>query len=261
MHLFTSMFDSRGMRLQILTAMVFAPLLLFAKTPDQGQYARRASPVWDLLFNDKGESKPVVIFSPDRRLRLNALYVEQKGDSGVLLTLHKAKLTFWTQLIQPGVGLEVLWSPDSRAFFVSTSDAGRGGWYSTHVYLLDKQNKVSEIDVSDLVVSAFGHPVRCGWHEDPNVAGIRWSVASKRIIVAGQIAPHSNCDSFGTFRAYEIAVPEGKLLRSWGQIEAKRMFHDDLGWDLIDAPDNCIRHPKACEVAYNHENGKRPKSK
>ena len=259
MHLLGS--RNYGRAVKMFVVMVFVPVVLFASMPKGGQYARRARPVWDLLFNDKGDSKPVVIVSPDRRLRLDAQYVERKGDSGVLLSLHKAKLTFWTQLVQPGVGLEVLWSPDSRAFLVSTSDAGRGGWYSTHVYLLDDQNKVSEIDVSDLVLSAFGHPVKCGWPEDPNVAGIRWSVASRKIIVAAQIAPHSNCDSYGVFHAYEIAVQEKKILHSWGQIEAKRLFRDDLGWDLIDAPDECIRHPQSCEVAYNHDKERRPKSK
>jgi hypothetical protein len=107
-------------------------------------------------------------------------------------------------------------------------------------------------DLSPLARRAFRQPVKCGWSEYPNVAAIRWLDNSAKPIVAAEIVHHSNCDSFGPFRAYEIDWRSMKILASFGQLEAKRRFHEALGFELRDAPDKCIRSPKKCWVSTNH---------
>ncbi len=215
--------------------------------PTGGMFSRLATPVGDLMWSENG-TKQVRIPSPNRS---HTLVAEALGYSGVQLILRRGGTTIWKEKVRPGVGIEVNWSPDSRAFFATTSDAGRKGWYGTVVYLIEDDN-VRKVNLSPAILSAFGHPVKCGWEEPPNVAGVRWVVPSKSLFVAAEIIHHSNCDSYGTFRAYEVSLPDGRITKSYGQIEAKRLFRGDLGWELVDAPDQCIKQPKSCWVPANH---------
>ncbi len=71
--------------------------------------------------------------------------------------------------------------------------------------------------------------------------------------MAAEIIGHTICDSYGTFKVYEVALPELKIVRTYDQLEAKRLFQDSLGWEIENAPDNCIRDPKSCWVEGNHK--------
>jgi hypothetical protein len=230
-------------------ALVAAVSMLFSTTAvsgakPTGMYARSAVPVWDMLGN-ASERKAIKMASPDYS---NVLVASAIGYAGVLLSLERAKSIFWTEEVRPGVGIEIAWSPDSKAFFVTTSNAGRNGNYELTVYFVNGK-KVTKRYVTPAILNAFGHPVKCDWEEDPNVAAVKWLNSSKRLIVAAEIVNHSNCDSYGTFRAYEVALPEVRIIKTYGQIESKRLFGKDIGWELKDAPDKCITHPKSC--AFN----------
>ena len=87
--------------------------------------------------------------------------------------------------------------------------------------------------------------------EAPNVAAITWR-SNRRLIVAAEIINHSNCDSSGTFSAYEVDVVTGQVERTYEQLDAKRRWHAALGTELLAAPDECVRSPRACFVAANH---------
>lgn len=221
-----------------------------AQTRSSGMYARAATPVWDLMWSKSGQPRPVRIPSPDGANVLIANAFEKGEDSGVQISIHRGGTAFWNRKITPAVGIEIGWASDSKAFFVTTSNAGRNGGYELALYFV-KERTVQVKEVTPLIQKAFGHPVKCGWKEDPNVAAVKW-VDSSTLIVAAEIMNHSNCDSYGTFRAYEVALPELRITKEFAQIEAKRMFSADLGWELKDAPDQCIRHPKSCWIPANH---------
>jgi len=243
----------RGLQSDVMRLAWFPVMLVIlggagaAQAPPREMFSTSATPVWDSL----GDRKQVRIPSPNRTTVLLAEGMEQGDTSGVRLTLRRGPTTIWKQKFSPGVGIEIGWSPDSLAFFVTTSNAGLNGWYGTVVYLVNG-GTVTKVDLSPAVLSEFGHPVKCGWQEAPNVAGVRWVVPSKRLLVTAEIMNHSNCDSFGTFRAYEVALPDGAIVKKYGQIETKRLFPSDLGWELVDAPDKCIIQPKSCWVTVNH---------
>jgi hypothetical protein len=94
--------------------------------------------------------------------------------------------------------------------------------------------------------------VRCDYPEAPNVAGIAW-LPNGNLLVAAEIVHHSNCDSYGTFAAYEMNAADARILREYDQIEAKRRFGPLLGWEIADAPDRCIVRPTACRVAAGYD--------
>jgi hypothetical protein len=50
----------------------------------------------------------------------------------------------------------------------------------------------------------------------------------------------------GTFRAFKITVPDGKVLSRYDQIQAKKLFGNDMGEELVNSDDDCIRRPEKC---------------
>ena len=99
-----------------------------------------------------------------------------------------------TSKIPFGLNAEVLWSDDSRAFAVTGSQEGGNGQYHSAAFYIRAGRLVRE-PLTSLIERAFGHPVKCGWAESPNVVAVKWLDGSKRLLVAAQIINHSNCDS------------------------------------------------------------------
>jgi hypothetical protein len=148
------------------------------------------------------------------------IIAEAKGDNLVLyVSAHEKR--FPVDLGEYIVGAEAAWSPDSRAFFVTASEGGRVGQYHTLVFQVGEDG-IRKIDLNPTIEQAFGHPVVCAYPELPNVVAITWHGSSSRLLVAAQILHHSVCDSMGTFKAYEVSLPRGGILRQYGQIETKR---------------------------------------
>jgi hypothetical protein len=146
---------------------------------------------------------------------------------------------------------EIIWSPDSRAFSLTGSVQGANGQYRTDAVLIQPGRLVS-LHLTDIIEKEFGHPVKYGWPELPNVAAIMWLAPSRQLLVACEIMHHSNCDSFGTFKAYAVDLgQEPSIIKVYDQLQVKRLFRDDLGGELLQANDNCIRDPKSCRVASN----------
>jgi hypothetical protein len=145
---------------------------------------------------------------------------------------------------------ELIWSPDSDAFSLTGSGEGGNGQYRTDVFLI-RENKLIAIHLTNIIEKEFGHPVKCGWPELPNVAPVKWLSPSGHLLVAAEIVHHSNCDSFGTFKLYEVNLEGSYIVRKYNQLQAKRLFRTDLGPELLQADDKCIRDPKSCRVNFN----------
>lgn len=209
-------------------------------------YGRDAVNVWEEVA---GNGRIFTSSSVNGRSRLRAHWVEAKADSEeepVLLDLSGAIGRHHMRLV-PGVGTELVWAPRGDALMVTTSSGGLNGIYD--LILVDRFRGVArERNVSNLVRRRFGHPVRCAWPEPPNVAGVAW-LPNGNMLVAAEIVHHSNCDSYGTFAAYELSPADGRIVRAYDQIEAKRRFGPLLGWEIADAPDRCVTHPSDCRVA------------
>jgi hypothetical protein len=210
-----------------------------------GFYARNASAIWDKIAGAPPAIK-LKLVSPDGKSHVLA---HNDPDKGVVLEVG-GRIGSHDVDLGAGVGSELLWSPNSEAFAVTTSDDGANGHYRTIVVISHPGGAITK-DLSPLVEAVFGHPVRCGWPEDPNVGAVHW-VDSAKLVVAAEIVAHSNCDSFGTFRAYEIDLERMRVTRSFDQIAAKHIFGPALGLELRNAPDECVRSPRRCWVSTNH---------
>lgn len=214
-----------------------------------GMFSRAATPVFDLYYDRHSESQSGIrVASPDQKKNVVVRY-ESDSEKMHLSLETQSKSREWDLGI--GVGAEIGWSPDSNAFFLTKSPTSRNGIYGTTIYLL-QGNSVKIVDLTPVVEKVFGHPVKCDVPESPNVAGIKWLTDSHRLLVAAEIVNHSICDSYGTFNLYLISVPDLRILGEYDQLKAKKLFWDDLGWELRPANDECIRRPKACEVPSHH---------
>lgn len=149
-----------------------------------------------------------------------------------------------------GLNTEILWNEASTAFSLTGSSEGANGQYHSDIFVVEP-NRLLHIPLTHLIEAAFGHPVKCGWPEVPNVAAIKW-LDDSRILVAAEIIAHSNCDSFGTFKAFVVDIHGPRVNRTYDQLTVKRLYGADLGLELRNANDECIRHPEACFVSSNH---------
>ncbi|MGR6329189.1 hypothetical protein ACU5AX_08995 [Sphingomonas sp. XXL09] len=213
-----------------------------------GYYARHAQLIWDKVA---GSPVGVRLVSPDGRSRVLARYDERQGEDGEVTLRIRGAIGAGEVSLGAGVGSELLWSPTSRAFAVTTSDGGANGPFRVLIVAGDRR-RLRTVDLAPLVHAAFGQPTLCGWPERPNVAVIRWRSETRLIIVA-EIVAHSDCDSFGTFVAYDVDWRARRILRTFDQITAKRLFGRALGVELRSAPDGCIRRPRRCWVSTNHD--------
>ncbi|MGC1414046.1 MAG: hypothetical protein WA817_02100 [Candidatus Acidiferrum sp.] len=143
---------------------------------------------------------------------------------------------------------EVAWSPDSRAFFATYTMGGAVGGFVTQVFFVQPNGLKLVKPTAEIVKDFMSRPRYCYWDEGPNVGGIMWLGDSSRMLVAAESLPHSNCEEMGMFRAYEITIPEGKIIHTYDQLSAKRLFWPHLGEELRNADDECLKRPKYCKA-------------
>jgi hypothetical protein len=195
----------------------------------QALYSRAATPI----------GKPGTIPAPDGKRSIVIKTVE-----GLPAILIRTGSHVYSPSIPPLINAEAAWAPDSRAFFVTYSDAGNVGRYHVLVvYVTDVGIQVIE-PVPD--GSSLFRPT-CFDPELPNVGAIGWiGNGSDRLAIAVEVPPHSSCASMGTFKAYVIQLPSARVVSTYGQIEAKRAFSKLIGGELRGAEDECVEKPQSC---------------
>jgi hypothetical protein len=187
--------------------------------------------------------------SPDGKI---AIVVRSTKDDSQTFAVDKAGKQFTV----PTAGWpcpEIGWSSASDRFFLNYSDGGNVGTFHVAVYHLAK-GKLEAISLTQAVNRDFAERYpKCFRPETPNIVGIAWSKDATRMLLAAQVLPHSNCDNMGTFMMYEVAVPNGAIIRRFSQAEAKTSFRKLLGSALQAADDGCFSEPGSCFIPMLHE--------
>jgi hypothetical protein len=220
--------------------------------PGHGYFSCEAVEISDLAGLHNGSS-PGVISSPDGSRKLvvrRPKKPEYPYESRVSVAVGDQTFSTYIGYL---LNAEALWAPDSSAFTVTYSDGGAVGDYLVELHYVGRSG-LRNIDPTKIVKRDFmARPLACGGsREEPNLAVVRWGDDSKSLYIAAEVQPHSVCDSMGTFRLYKVSLPRGRILASWGQLEAKRKFWKSLGVELRNAEDDYIRDPVSCYVPYNH---------
>ena len=151
-------------------------------------------------------------------------------------------------------GAEILWSPDSRYLAVTYTYCCSGFSPYLHVYEVSESG-VRDLQVDGALKNGFGRGIRCDGGTSAQqwalTAAVKW-LDSAHLLAAVQVPNVSVCDSMGVFELRELYLPSLSIVKTYGQLEAKRLFGNDLGGNLRSANDACIRDPKSCWVAAHH---------
>jgi hypothetical protein len=189
--------------------------------------------------------------SPDGKNTVSVRLLDENADDFPSEVLIRTPSGTLHATIHFGLNAQVLWSGNSKAFAITGSSEGGNGRYQTDIFYIEA-NRLRRAPLTPVLERAFGHPVRCGWSELPNVVAVKWLEGSSALLVATQIIAHSNCDSFGTFAGFVVGDDGLRVVKRFNQLEVKRLYGSDLGPELRDANDDCIRNPSSCFVSTNH---------
>ncbi len=239
---------------RLLGLAALTPVLARTQEPKPADFSQKTAAIWaNFRWPGSYPDGTVVAPSPDRKKSVTAVFA-RKTES-VALTVSNGQARFVSS-IEGGVGSEISWSPDSRAFFVTWSSEGLSGGFHTRVYYV-RTSGLKRVDLDLAVNRAFGHLPICDT-SPVNVAAVAWLEGSRRLLFTVEVPAHSICYSYGTFKACEVSMPDGTVNKRYDQVGAKKRFSSDLGPRLMDARDQCITDPKSCWAHENHPGTTQP---
>jgi len=147
---------------------------------------------------------------------------------------------------------ELLWSPNSKAFFISGGCGSAIAGFVVRVYLLDSANIDAGLDLDvglDLTQEAMHDMVRSfppckALYHDPevckamqtdreyyNMSGIDWLEDSSGIVVMSEVPSTSLYGGImGEVMGYELEVPSGKILGRLNAKEFKMKWQKSMAW-------------------------------
>jgi hypothetical protein len=150
---------------------------------------------------------------------------------------------------------EVAWAPDSTRLFVTWSESGQLGPWHTQVYNVsanglaeipsvtqrvrpDMIRRMRRAQLPKWVATA---EERAMWSSldycADDIVGSQWLNGPGEILVAALAGPDSGCKYMGDFVVYRIDVATGKILQTYTEKDAQRIFgKEDL--PSVDAEDD-----------------------
>ena len=140
---------------------------------------------------------------------------------------------------------ELLWSPDSKAFFINGSSSAYAG-FAVFVYEL-RPDGVVALEVTraaqrDMVATfppckaAYRDPEFCKALETSsyyNMSGLAWTRGSSAIAVFAEIPCSGSYGGIGCqVMGYEVAIPSGRILRRLTARETKKRWQSSMAWNM-----------------------------
>jgi hypothetical protein len=177
---------------------------------------------------------PRTILSPDGTKSLSVSLLPTLPDPEMIQLSYKidlqgepleARLSGWDG--------EIAWSPDSSAFAVTQTEGGGGIGYRAYVFY-PEPGGLRKVDVSKVIEKSAGHSPGCEIPVYPNTGVIEW-LGPQRLLLAAQVVPVSICKCAGSFTAYEVTLPDPKIVKTYSEAEAKQLFGSSLGSELRQA--------------------------
>ena len=141
---------------------------------------------------------------------------------------------------------EVLWAPDSKAFFVNGGESAYGGFYVL-VYVLGDEGPPRKLDITQAaqrdMVNSFP-PCRALYHDpklchmmsanpEYNMSGIKWDKASSAIYVFAEVPPSSSYGGImGQVLGYQLGLPDGRVLQKFSAQQVSRQWSSFMAWRM-----------------------------
>ena len=212
-------------------------------------WARKAT-AFQVVCRERSEfhrCKSLRIPSPDNKSSVEVVY---EKDNDMMFAILR--------LATPGRGIreigapcsngsdDLLWSPNSKAFFINGGCGSAIAGFVVSVYLVDSANIDEGLDLTqeamhDMVKS---FPPCKALNHDPNVckamqtdkeyynmSGVDWLEDSSGIVVMSEVPPTSLYGGImGEVMGYELEVPSGKILRRLDAKQFKMKWQKSMAW-------------------------------
>jgi len=216
----------------------------------QDQSNKDTQPIWAkkaAVLDLSCKQNPAGIQSPDQRSVVQVICDYHEGeDPTYRLRVVTAQRTASDELPLAQGANEVLWAPDSRAFFVNGGETAYSGFF-VDVYQIDDSGRVKKATVTEAaqvdMVKSF--PPCKAWNRDEedckritrnpeyNMSGLAWSDNSIAIYVFAEVPCSGSyggimCQVLG----YELSVPAGRILKRLSAREVKQQWGRYAAWDI-----------------------------
>ncbi len=254
--------------------LLIASFAIFALSPfafaAEPRSAKRAVAFPEQCRNDRYyDCKPVQIPSPDRRSNVEVLYKPIDIAEGDQILEAFLRVTTPTQNIRDAAlptgfqDIDLLWSQDSKAFFVNGGNGGSYWGFWVYVYLADDPSDPREVTeqaqrdmLKQFPACKAAYPsaddargckkasravdeetcmkkeVDPKFNPEYNMTGIDW-VGPSSVLVLAEVP----CDTQwgGTMcqvMGYELNVPTGRILNRIDAKELKRRWQKSMAWEF-----------------------------
>lgn len=124
---------------------------------------------------------------------------------------------------------EILWAPDGRAFTVTDSAQGVVGWWRTHLYLLDENDKPVPHDLGGLVAPWYRTFAKCKYQENANFFAGAWLDGDKELLVVLAAPDHASCSNQGHFSGLRVSLSRWVVAEAISEEDLVKRYGDKLG--------------------------------
>lgn len=223
-----------------LSALLYGGLRSSEACAQQPLWSRAAS----VLDTSCSRSAPG-FSSPDRRITAEVRCTSHNvGNPTVSLRLHAGRKQIAELPLSPGTH-EIVWSPDSRAFFLNGEKTAYEGFF-VKLYTIDEHGVVREHDVTSQAQRDMAEtfpPCKAADHDDDckrteenprfNMSGLGFTPDSKIIFVYAEIPCIKEyggimCQT----RGYEVDIASGQILQRLSAQQVQLHWQRMAAWDI-----------------------------
>lgn len=123
---------------------------------------------------------------------------------------------------------EIGWSPDGKAFFITSSDGGSGGTWDVGLFLLERDRFIYS-SIADESMDLFMKEYPCTAPLLPNAGLLRFVPGTMRVLLAVEAPMDSSCADRDALRGFIVEVPSGKVLRELDRTRLVEEWGEALG--------------------------------
>ncbi len=199
--------------LALVTAVIACMLAASPAPAGDGQWSRFAASV--------PAGRVFLAPSPDRAMTIQV--------SGMTLNVLEGR-----RPVEGGEGIglllpaEIGWSPDSKAFFLTSSDGGPDGVWDAAVFLLE-HGRLGYHGITGQAGERFSRDLPCAGPGMPHLGVLKFLEGSRQALLAAEAPAASSCGPGERVRGYVVEVPSGNVVRDMDQRRLMLDWGEALG--------------------------------
>lgn len=124
---------------------------------------------------------------------------------------------------------EILWAPDGRAFTVTDSAQGVVGWWRTHLFTLDADDKPQPRDLAGLVAPWYKTFAKCKYQENANFFAGAWLKDGQELLLVLAAPDHASCTNRREISGLRVALDRWVVAEAIPGDDLVQRYGDKLG--------------------------------